>query len=211
MNTDLHLSLHELREKLAEVQEKVSALQLELPEIMHAMESIQQELPEEGTPISMTQAAQRYGVSDFAIRSWVKRGWIAVLDHGKERSGSRVLIDEKDVAYLVLTKYAEQSTPIALPIAPVNGEEMALPEEGRSITVSRASHKYQLSRQTIYDWVKKSRIRVLDTRGVSLGSGLLVNERDVALNARNKGKGRRQRNKEPDVGFGNVNGNSHST
>ena len=53
----------------------------------------------EGQPITVSEAARKYGVLSQTIHAWVKQGIVRVLDPGKGR-GSRKTLDESDVAYL---------------------------------------------------------------------------------------------------------------
>ena len=53
----------------------------------------------EGQPITVSEAARKYGVLSQTIHAWVKQGLVRVLDPGKGR-GSRKTLDESDVAYL---------------------------------------------------------------------------------------------------------------
>ena len=71
------------------------------------IDALEQILPEKGTPITMRQASLKYGVSIPTIPNWVKYGWVTVLDQGKG-PGSKVLVDEHDVAYIVANNDVSQ-------------------------------------------------------------------------------------------------------
>lgn len=55
-------------------------------------------LPEQGTPISIKAAANRYGLNRPTLNRWVIRGIIHVLQYA-ERPGDPVLVDEREVAH----------------------------------------------------------------------------------------------------------------
>ncbi len=53
----------------------------------------------EGVPITVSEAARKYGLLAQTIHAWVKQGIVRVIDAGRGR-GSRKIVDESDVAYL---------------------------------------------------------------------------------------------------------------
>lgn len=60
-------------------------------------------IPEKGTPISMRQVQERYGVSPHTVSNWRDLEWIATIDPGKGE-GSRCLVDEHDVVLVLLDR-----------------------------------------------------------------------------------------------------------
>ena len=168
-----------------------------------AIEALRGSLPEPRTPISMTGAALKYNVSPGAIKNWVKKQWVSVLDPGKGRSGSRVLIDERDVAYIVFTNDISQGHKTKGPnghsylqIAREFLEEADAPGNGIPISVHQAARKYGVSRQTIYDWAKKGRIATIAAGKGQEGSRVLVDERAVASIVRTEGVGKAKKTRD---------------
>ena len=160
-------------------------------------DALNEALPPRGTPISQSQAAAKYGVSPGAINNWVKKQWVSVLDPGKGRSGSRVLIDERDVAYIVFTNDISRGHRTKAPngysylqIARDVIESETQPRYGVPIPVQQAATKYSVSRQTIYDWAKKGRIKTFQEGTRPAGHRVLVDEEDVARIVQTEGVGR---------------------
>ena len=153
-----------------------------------ALEDVLKEaLPPKGTPISQRRASLKYGISTGAIRKWTKKGWVGVIDPGEGNRQTK-LLDEHDIAYIVATNEVTQGAwtqppnghpPLHLVIDESTGTEW--PGNGSPISVTLAARKYGVSRQTIYDWVRKQRVTVLHTGQGLYRSTMLVDERDVAL------------------------------
>ena len=165
-------------------------------------DTLNEALPPRGTPISQRQAAAKYGVSMSTIGRWAKKGWVKVLDHG-EGPRSIKLLDEHEIAYILVTNDVTQGSwtqppnghpPLHLVVRSLSDSD--LPSEGTPISVTLASQKYGISRQTIYDWVRKEKIAVLNAEHAQYNSKLLVDERDVLVLAHssrgNQGKSKNQ-------------------
>ena len=160
-------------------------------------DALNEALPPRGTPISQSQAATKYGVSRGAIQGWVKKNWVSVLHPGKGRTGSTVLIDERDIAEIVLTNDISKGHRTQAPnshslleIARDVIEAETQPRYGFPITVQQAATKYSVSRQTIYDWAKKGRIKTFQEGTRPAGRRVLVDEADVARIVQTEGVGR---------------------
>ena len=158
-------------------------------------DALNEALPPRGTPISQRQAAAKYGVSPGAIRAWVRKGWVTVLQPSSG-NGHKKLVDEYDVAQIVLTNDISKGHRTQAP----NGHSLLqtakdllnrgdLPSKGIPITVHKAALKYGVSRQTIYDWARKGRIATIDDGEEKRGRRVLVDERDVAVVVNSEGVG----------------------
>ena len=77
----------------------------------------------EGQPITVSEAARKYGVPVSTIHFWVQKGFISVLDWETGRGGSRKRLDEADMAYCAaIYKVREEEGVKGVPL---------LDEEGR--------------------------------------------------------------------------------
>ena len=77
----------------------------------------------EGVPITVSEAARKYGVPVSTIHFWVQKGFISVLDWETGRGGSRKRLNEADMAYCAaIYKVREEEGVKGVPL---------LDEEGR--------------------------------------------------------------------------------
>ena len=132
--------------------------------------ALEKELPPEGTPITMNEAARAYGVVPQTIVNGVRYGWVRVLDQGKGQGSPRLVVDEHDVAKMIAQGPKRPG--------PSPGSSLTQPE-GTPITMSEAARAYGVVPQTIVNWVRYGWVRVLD-QGKGQGSPRLVDEHDVA-------------------------------
>lgn len=77
--------------------ERLRKLEQEKVQLMTLLAAPNVDIPEEGTPISKRDAAQKYGVARQTIARWVEYGWVKEVGKGPGRGGP-VLVDEHDVA-----------------------------------------------------------------------------------------------------------------
>lgn len=54
--------------------------------------------PDEGTPISLTEASGKYGIGLATLSRWVKAGRIRVIERQTNARGRPVMVEELDVA-----------------------------------------------------------------------------------------------------------------
>ena len=159
-------------------------------------DALNEALPPRGTPVSQRQAAAKYGVSPGAVRAWVRKGWVTVL-LPSSGSGHKMLVDEYDVAQIVLTNDISKGHRTQAPnghsylqIARDVIEAETQPRNGVPTTVQQAATKYGISRQTIYDWAKKGRVRSFQEGSSPAGHRVLVDEKDVDRIVLTEGVGR---------------------
>ncbi len=73
--------------------------------LMETMEA-SNNLPPEGTPISLSEAARKYEIHFMTLHRWLKRGWIKTLQ-APVTGGAPRFVDERDVCKL--TRLFKQS------------------------------------------------------------------------------------------------------
>ncbi len=157
-------------------------------------DALDEALPPRNTPITRRQAALKYGVSERAIGNWMKKDWVKVL-HKDSSKGPKaaIFIDEYDVANIVATNNVKQGSWTQPPnghqslyLAVYDSAGNVVPLQGTPISVTLASRKYGVSRQTIYSWVRKGQIALLSPIESQHTRRMLVEERDVAMIVHNK-------------------------
>jgi hypothetical protein len=52
-----------------------------------------------GKRISVTESEERYGITGELLNSWIRKSYVLVIERGKRGRGSRMYLDEADVAY----------------------------------------------------------------------------------------------------------------
>ena len=72
--------------------------------------AVEEQLPKEGTAITLREASRKYGPAVGTISRWVKIGWVSVIT---ERTGPGLPmdLDERDIARIVGTRDVRRGRP----------------------------------------------------------------------------------------------------